>query len=312
MCARDIEPIKQSKYVMECCQVLLEDMQYPSDIAAVHLVRLHGVAGRISQGLFTDGWNHPLGFNSAPIGACVKGLESDLMQLKISPAEGIIEHSESIRGKTCRADLVAVLSIHYYTVEVFLYEIALSDTIETERYGTYPFARLNMLYACLNSVRLLFDQVQAISASEWYNIPYTTWTVVGHAIVVLSRLSLCKAEGWNKDYNRGIVDFATMVDALIQKFEVDRDSITSEGEEPRINLPEGGVPPQVFLMISTKLRHIKDAQEAKYAAQIEDLGETSGSFCPNLTTTFMADELGLPPSTALFDFFDENFWPQFA
>ncbi|KEF56995.1 uncharacterized protein A1O9_07185 [Exophiala aquamarina CBS 119918] len=104
MCARDIEPIKQSKYVAECCQVLLEGMQYPTDSVAVHLVRLHGVADRISQALCADVWDYPVGLNSAPIGVYVKALESELMQLKRSPAEGTNEYSESTKGRKYRAD----------------------------------------------------------------------------------------------------------------------------------------------------------------------------------------------------------------
>lgn len=211
-----------------------------------------------------------------------------------------------------RTDQITVLSIHYYTIAIFLYEIALSDAIETERYGTHPFARLDMLHACLKSVRRLFDEVHTISSSEWYNIPYTTWSVVGHAIVVLSRLSLYKASGWNEDYNRSSIDFATIVDALIHKFELERNHLWIEDGDMGGTSPKGGVPPQVFLMLSAKLQNIKAAQEAKYAAQIEDLGETIGSFCPNPATAFMGDDLGLTPSTALFDFFDDNLWPQFA
>lgn len=190
---------------------------------------------------------------------------------------------------------------------MFLYEIALNNTIETECYGAYPFAQLNMLYACLKSVRLLFDQVHAISSSEWYDIPYTTWAVVGHAIVVLSRLSLCKVEGWNKEYNRSIIDFSVVVDALAQKFEVQRSSITGEREETGTDPSHQAAPPQIFLMVSNKLRLMKAAQEAKYAAQINDFGQTSGTPGLNPATKFVDDELGMPPSTSFFDLLDDSF-----
>jgi len=100
MCARNIEPINQPKYVEECCQALLDDVQYPSDRTAVHLVRLHRVASQIAQGLCADGWDHPLGLNSAPIGAYVKVLESELSLLKDSPSEGTSQRSESTTGQT--------------------------------------------------------------------------------------------------------------------------------------------------------------------------------------------------------------------
>lgn len=222
MCARDIEPMRYSKHVMECCQELLDHLQYPSDTAAVHLVRLHGVAGKISQNLDSEEWDQPLGFSSAPIGACVKAIESELLKVKESPATGLDGYGEFRHSEVYKTDWSTVLSIHYYAVEAFLYEIALSDTIEDERYGSYSLARLGMLYACLNSVRLLFDQVHAISSSEWYDTPYTTWALVRHALVVLSRLSLCKADGWDPESNCSIVDFSTLIDALALKFEVEQ------------------------------------------------------------------------------------------
>lgn len=201
-------------------------------------------------------------------------------------------------SKICKTDWNTVLSIHYYAVEVFLYEIALCDTIEDERYGTYSLARLGMLYACLNSVRLLFDQVHAISSSEWYDTPYTTWALVSHALVVLSRLSLCKADGWDTESNCSIVDFSTLIDALAHKFEVEQ------------NVLQLAPPPQIFLMVSSRLQLIKAAHETKYAAQMSVANQIPRPSGADPTPTTLDDELFMPLSYPFFDFLDESFWSQ--
>lgn len=80
-------------------------MEYPNDAAAVHLARLHGVAGRISRVLSPHEWDPSSpGLNSAPIGACVKSLESELTQLKESPTEGLNEYGELRNSEACKTD----------------------------------------------------------------------------------------------------------------------------------------------------------------------------------------------------------------
>jgi hypothetical protein len=94
MCAREIEPLRYSKHMVECCQVLLDNAQYSTDANAVHLVRLHGVAGKISQTFDSEEWDHPLCFNSTPVGSCVKAIKSELDTLKVSPARGLDAYGE--------------------------------------------------------------------------------------------------------------------------------------------------------------------------------------------------------------------------
>ena len=81
MCVTDTDPIRYSKYVDDCCRVISEEAEYPTDIYAVHLTRLHGLANRISGTLLHDDWDMTSSFTSAPIGACVQSLKSELLQL---------------------------------------------------------------------------------------------------------------------------------------------------------------------------------------------------------------------------------------
>ncbi len=81
MCARDIYPIRYSKYVDECCRAISEAAEYPTDIYVVHLTRLHGVAFKIMNTFTFDECHITPTFTSAPIGACVNSFESELEQL---------------------------------------------------------------------------------------------------------------------------------------------------------------------------------------------------------------------------------------
>ena len=89
----------------------------------------------------------------------------------------------------------AVHLVHYHIFEILLYEAALDDNMDSVRYGTYPFNRLNMLYAGLNSTKLCFEASYSVPPSALYDLPYMVWTLLGHVRVVLSRLSLLEAEG---------------------------------------------------------------------------------------------------------------------
>ncbi len=88
MCVRDIYPIRHSKYVDECCQAISAAAEYPTDTYVVHLTRLHGMADRISRSLTQDVWHGTPASGSAPLGACVKSLESELLQMRSSLLEG--------------------------------------------------------------------------------------------------------------------------------------------------------------------------------------------------------------------------------
>ena len=88
MCVRDIDPIRNSKYVDDCCHAISEASEYATDVDVIHLTRLHSLANRITGTLFHDDWHETSGFTSAPIGACVKSLESELLQLNDSLSVG--------------------------------------------------------------------------------------------------------------------------------------------------------------------------------------------------------------------------------
>ncbi len=83
MCARDIEPVKHTKYVDDCCRAIEEAAEYPSDDYLVQLIRIYCVADKIRRTLGQDEWDWSGGI-STPVGACVKSLEGELQSLRTS------------------------------------------------------------------------------------------------------------------------------------------------------------------------------------------------------------------------------------
>lgn len=313
MFKRDMEPIRYSRYVNECCRIISEAVKYPTDVYVVHLARLHGLADKITCTLSHDDCHMIPALTSAPISACVKMLESELLQIKsLFPEEAHQNCKLSQQVGISRLTKLAILLMHFYMVEIFLYETALNDNIEPLRYGTNPFARLNMLYACLNSTKLFFDTVNSFPVSEFFSLPYTIWTYLGHTLSVLSRLSLLRVEGWDQNYVRSVLDISECLDNLASRLDEAKAAVETLSGQISHNSLARDVP-QPFLMLSSNLQRVKAAHEAKYTAQTTNESDQSPDLsCAELIVMSTDDELVVPPTTSFFEFLDENFWQQFT
>lgn len=76
-----MDPIKYSTYADECCRVLAQANEYPSDEQLVIMIRIMGLVGRIKSTFSAEEWESSSGM-SAPVGICVKSFEAELEQLK--------------------------------------------------------------------------------------------------------------------------------------------------------------------------------------------------------------------------------------
>ncbi len=76
-----MDPIKYSTYADECCRVLEEAHEYPSDERLVLLMRIMRMLGKIRSIFGPDEWD-PSADMSVPVGVCVKSLADELGQLK--------------------------------------------------------------------------------------------------------------------------------------------------------------------------------------------------------------------------------------
>ncbi|KAL9106603.1 MAG: hypothetical protein Q9227_008386 [Pyrenula ochraceoflavens] len=307
-----MEPIRYSTYVIECCRTISNAVEYPTDLHVAHLTHLYGLAEKIMCLPIQTDDHMTAASSSAPLGACVKSLEAELLKFKRSlPNE--IGHNGKLTQlpDVFRLKLLAVFLVHFYLVEIQLYGTALNEMIDPLQYGSYTFTRLNMLYACLNSTKLCLDAFHAIPLSEFFNLPYTVWSLLGHVLVVLSRLSLLRLEGWDHNYIRGVLDLSMCVDALARR----RDAAQLAVETSTAPSPSQRDQSKPFMFLSGNLQKIKAAHEAKYAARAHEITSQYGS---NLSCNEAESDPAFPidhfalPSASFLEFLDENFWQQFT
>jgi hypothetical protein len=82
MCSKDIDPLRYTDYTKECCRVIAEAGEYPTDRYLVSLVQMHSMTDRINRMLSCDE-SEPLGASlSAPLGMCIQLLEKELEAIK--------------------------------------------------------------------------------------------------------------------------------------------------------------------------------------------------------------------------------------
>ncbi|RFU34087.1 hypothetical protein B7463_g2246, partial [Scytalidium lignicola] len=257
-------------------------------------MNLYRLSDKIGRSLAVEELDLSFGV-SAPIGACVKSIESELLQLKDS--------------LLLDGPFRSMLLIHYHNIEIFLYEIALNENVNTIKYGTYPFIRLNMLLACLNSTKCFFDAWYSLPASVYLNSPYTTWAQIGHALMTLSKLSLFIGEGWDRDYVRSIIDFSSTVDALILQIkEINR---LCQQHQPDQLLSRSV--PEIFIDLASKLQLMKEFNERRRAAQCNHQDGALRSPLLNESSLLAFPDVDfLTPGSVLFQYLDDEFWHHFT
>lgn len=222
----DMDPMRFTAYTEECCRVLEDTAQHPSDKYLVKLVQMHQMTDRINHVLTFDQHHPTEPIFSAPVGMCIKALEADLRRIKDSITLNTLNDSKH-RAKTAvwnrhrllTAHLKAFLLMHYHALELRLYEIALDSDSSTWGYENCPVTRLNILYSCLVSAKAFFDAFSSIQLPDFFKIPYPVYASFLHALGVLSRLLLYSDDNWDREYARSIIDFPTAIEISVGKLE---------------------------------------------------------------------------------------------
>jgi hypothetical protein len=92
-----MDPLRYTSYTEECCRVLEELQELPTDMYLVRLARLNRMAHRIVQTLPFDAYNPPQLHPSDSVQSCVKYLEAELEHMKPSSAQDSIPDGELYR-----------------------------------------------------------------------------------------------------------------------------------------------------------------------------------------------------------------------
>jgi hypothetical protein len=240
-CVRDMEPLRFTKYSNECCQVLQETSEFPTDAFLVHLVRSMHLADKINRTFAIHDYDSSTAL-SAPLGMSVKWHQAELQQLRAScSCEPPHSSTYSSNLSTSTQKLIAIgetaiLFFHYDTLELLLYKIALSEELSDAQYGEYPVTRLDLLFRCLEATKSFFFNYYSLPSVYFPFLPFASWCQFGQAIVALSRLSLYQSDHGECDraYVQSTIDFNQTVDEVGQKLEEVRPSTGQGVERPEI------------------------------------------------------------------------------
>lgn len=280
-------------------------------------MRVHRLADKIKLSLSLDELEVQLGV-SAPIGAYVRSLESELVQLKHTFPQDIPGFSKSIYSFLWNGNVNSVQSDHcvsadllmnYYALETFLYSVALNERMSAVRYGNFPMARLEILLSCLESTKACFDTFLSFPPSSYFHLPYPLWSQLGHAIIVLSKLSLFNGEGWDQEYVRSQMDFFEVLSTFDQKLEEAREYSRSTSQasisELSMDIPE------IFVKLTPNLQQMKECHKARLQAQTSTTEQIQGPSRGD-SGSASSDDLVVPDTAGLFEFLDDSFWRQFT
>lgn len=207
-----------------------------------------------------------------------------------------------------------MLKVHFYAVETYLFEIALDESANSALYGSYPTTRLTLLFACLSSTKHFFDAFFELPPSLYFDTPYSTWTLLSHLNVILSKLSLCVVPGWDHSYVAETLSLDKMLDGLSAKVD-EALQMAAQSQASDTVLPRTA--PLVFMTVGSKVKEIKAVQEARkadisrrYHAQVAGVTPASASLDSADGIPPLPDDFTMMDSIGFFDFVDEPFWTE--
>lgn len=129
-------------------------------------------------------------------------------------------------------------------------------------------------------------------------IPYTLWAQFGHAIVVLSRLSLYRSDhgGWDQDYVRNTIDYYETCDKLVKKLEEAQPLYEKEQGQNQQEMLE------VFSKVYSRVNLMKDRHRRRQEATQPSVLPPDPALDPQFVLPMSFDEIF--SFSQIGDFFD--------
>lgn len=225
----------------ECCRLLTERDELPSDTYLVHQVQLHRIAGRIGQKLpFEEPGDH-FGASLQPIQMCVKSFQRDLQEFRESASVNVTEPVWSNS-----------LLIHSHIVEMYLHEIG----FRVSNIGDGSCLRLELLYSCLLSAKAFFDELFSIPATTLITSTYVLWAHMRHALTVLSKLSLLEDADWDLSHTRRVLDLAQVIDQVL---------VLNKELESQMVHNQNSIHDNMFTRVASQIMQLKERYVSRLA-----------------------------------------------
>ncbi|KAL1649921.1 hypothetical protein SLS58_001297 [Diplodia intermedia] len=250
--AKRYDSLRYSAQLAGVCRHLEEAQEYPTDQYLVYLVRLQGIVQRIERKVPIDDFTTD---TMIPIAMFVKALRGELDDFRRSLPADLANQCESDTLATS-----ATMWLHYYSAEIYLYEISLSSLPGTPQYGDYTYRRLEMLNGCMHAAKAFIDVYYQIPPASLINVPFMHFAQLTSTIIALSKLTRLECPGWDQAYAQEFLDFGGIMMKMSARYEEGR----AVAEVPLADNP-------LFTFFARKLRFIKAWNEAKQKGTAEAL-----------------------------------------
>ncbi|KAJ5086911.1 hypothetical protein NUU61_008218 [Penicillium alfredii] len=245
-CVKDQEPVRFTKYIDDCCQILQHASEYATDAYLVHLIRVVHLADRVYHMTSYQGSGSSVAL-TPPLGLSMHWFQAELQRLKGS--------------FSCDMPHSAILLFHYNLLEILLYRISFNDEVSDTQYGDHPLTRLDLLFRCLESTRSFFHNFYSLPSVYLPFFPFTYWCQLGQAAITLSRLTLYDSPGgeWDRTYVQSTIDFDATIDRLAQKLEEARPFAEQKS-------PGSDELPEIFGRMTARMQVVKEAHRRRKVA----------------------------------------------
>ncbi|KAH0831781.1 hypothetical protein AYO21_06305 [Fonsecaea monophora] len=268
-CFRRSDPMRWTQHLEDCCNALVAAAEYPSDIYAVYVVRLHRNVEVYSPslGLLTT--------STVPLRSFMSCFEKDLKQ-----------YEESVPPSLTGNELLKMQTQNAY---ICLFETVFAVPAES------PYHRAEALYKCLSHVSLLFDSLDAIPWRCVPNLTFPFWLHLIHALVVLAKMSFLVLDGWDLQSIRGSqMSFPSAIDRMAQKMETVSQQSLAAGDTPSNNAVAAR-----FSLFAEKMRACKKWYASKLNAE-------ANVVAPGPDTGVLSETIS---TEELFRGFEDGLWP---
>lgn len=286
MCVRETDTPRFTKYSNECCEILKETAEYPTDSFLVQLVRVLCVGQKAHYLVSANEVDYPIALTPM-LGLAIKSYQVELQQLRSSFNNERLQAGENPPCSDNHFGLnahilvsAAVLSSHCDTIEIILYRTAMTMVTNTPS-TDLPITQIDLLFRCLEAAKSFFLDFYSIDCDTLPILPFTIWCQFGTAMICLSRLILYQDDriGWDQGYVQGTVDFHSTIDINLRRLEEAQALISYEFTEA----------PEIFQRLKARLKVMKDLHKTRLEGQAKTNMETSQdpldlSFVFNLPT----------------------------
>lgn len=221
-----LEPIRYTKYMHECCQILENLAEFETDVHLVQLVELHRITGKYTS--------DELATSNMPMGVCSNMFTDELQRFQYKlPAK--LGNSPIFRAE-----------IGYCKVYVH----------GPSRLGQCDdsMGNLQSLHLCVTGLTECLADLGKVTTEELSRATFSTWICMMECLMTNARLCFLKVDGWDLEYARRKLNFVSLVQKIIDMFETIR-------EHNSIMKPETAT--WKFSLYAERLRKCKSWYEAK-------------------------------------------------